>query len=86
MEMSIIQEQIWQSASYSSVRPNTTKPAIENIRIPLIEKQKQEDVGALVEKYIDNIYQSKQLIQEAKQDVEDLIEGNFDMSKVKANS
>jgi len=86
MEMSIIQEQIWQSASYSSVRPNTTKPAIENIRIPLIEKQKQEDVGVLVEKYIDNIYQSKQLIQEAKQDVEDLIEGNFDMSKVKANS
>ena len=86
MEMSIIQEQIWQSASYSSVRPNTTKPAIENIRIPLIEKQKQEDVGALVEKYIDNIYQSKQLILEAKQDVEDLIEGNFDMSKVKANS
>lgn len=86
MEMSIIQEQIWQSASYSSVRPNTTKPAIENIRIPLIEKQKQEDVGALVEKYIDNIYQSKQLILEAKQEVEDLIEGNFDMSKVKANS
>lgn len=86
MEMSIIQEQIWQSASYSSVRPNTTKPAIENIRIPLIEKQKQEDVGALVEKYIDNIYQSKQLILEAKQDVEDLIEGNFDMSKVRANS
>ena len=30
--------------------------------------------------------ESKQLIQEAKQDVEDLIEGNFDMSKVKANS
>jgi len=86
MEMSIIQEQIWQSASYSSVRPNTTKPAIENIRIPLIEKQKQEDVGALVEKYIDNIYQSKQLILEAKQDVEDLIEGNFDMSKVRVNS
>jgi hypothetical protein len=30
--------------------------------------------------------ESKQLIQEAKQDVEDLIEGNFDISKVKANS
>ena len=30
--------------------------------------------------------ESKQLVQEAKQDVEDLIEGNFDMSKVKANS
>ena len=30
--------------------------------------------------------ESKQLIQEAKQDVEDLIEGNFDMSKVRANS
>lgn len=30
--------------------------------------------------------ESKQLIQEAKQDVEDLIEGNFDMSKVKADN
>ncbi len=30
--------------------------------------------------------ESKQLVQEAKQDVEDLIEGNFDMSKVRANS
>jgi len=30
--------------------------------------------------------ESKQLVQEAKQDVEDLIEGNFDMSKIKAHS
>jgi hypothetical protein len=49
----------------------------------------ENQINKITENYrriIDNIYTSKKLIQEAKQDVEDLIEGNFDMSKVKANS
>jgi restriction endonuclease S subunit len=86
MESEIIQQQIWQSASYSSVRPNTTKPAIEELLIPIIDTVKQEKIGVLIEKYINYIKESKQLIQQAKKDVEDLIEGNFDMSELNNDS
>jgi type I restriction enzyme S subunit len=58
----------------------------ENIIIPLLEEDKIMNLYNLELRRCNNIYKSKQLIQEAKQDVEDLIEGNFDMSKVKANS
>jgi type I restriction enzyme S subunit len=49
-------------------------------------KRKCQDKIEVESKIILITKESKQLIQEAKQDVEDLIEGNFDMSKVKANS
>jgi restriction endonuclease S subunit len=58
----------------------------ENIIIPLLEEDKIMNLYNLELRRCNNIYKSKQIIQEAKQDVEDLIEGNFDMSKVKANS
>jgi len=58
---------------------------VRQLCIPLIEREKQDMVA---DKYIEIIKckeQAKQLIQEAKQDVEDLIEGNFDMSKLDNN-
>jgi len=58
----------------------------ENIIIPILEEDKIMNLYNLEVRRCNNIYKSKQLIQEAKQDVEDLIEGNFDMSKVRANS
>ena len=54
--------------------------------VPRINDNKEEIIANKIKLYIELLYQSKQLIQEAKQDVEDLIEGNFDMSKVKANN
>ncbi len=59
---------------------------IGDIFIPVIDNKLKQEINMRVIKAIDNVYLSKQLIKEAKQDVEDLIEGNFDMSKVKANS
>ncbi len=58
----------------------------ENIIIPIFEEDVIMNLYNLELRRCNNIYKSKQLIQEAKQDVEGLIEGNFDMSKVKANS
>ena len=58
----------------------------ENIIIPILEEDRIMNLYNLEVRRCNNIYKSKQLIQEAKQDVEDLIEGNFDMSKVKATS
>lgn len=55
---------------------------IRNIGLPKFEENIKEMVKNKIINSIDNIYTSKQLIQEAKQDVEDLIEGNFDMSKL----
>ncbi len=59
---------------------------IGDIFIPVIDNKLKQEINMRVIKGIDNVYLSKQLIKEAKQDVEDLIEGNFDMSKVRANS
>jgi type I restriction enzyme S subunit len=56
------------------------------IEIPLIDIDIQLIIEEKIARYKNKINKSKQLIQEAKQDVEDLIEGNFDMSKIKAHS
>ncbi len=58
----------------------------ENIIIPDLEENIIMNLYNLELRRCDNIYKSKQLIQEAKQDVEDLIEGKFDMSKIKVNN
>ncbi|AKC62820.1 restriction endonuclease subunit S [Clostridium sporogenes] len=55
---------------------------ILNILIPVVNKAEQDDIGNIYKEALSKIKISKQLIQEAKQDVEDLIEGNFDMSKL----
>jgi len=57
---------------------------IERILVPIIEltTEEKEKLKNYVLKSFTNEVLAKQLIQEAKQDVEDLIEGNFDMSKL----
>ncbi|WP_041846900.1 restriction endonuclease subunit S [Caldifermentibacillus hisashii] len=69
-----------------AVQQNINLQEIGRIIIPIISKENQDKIEELIKNYINKKRQSKQLFQEAKQDVEDLIEGNFDMSKVKANS
>lgn len=59
---------------------------INNLQIPILSKEKQRVIADKYRMYVEYIHKSKQLIQEAKKDVEDLIEGNFDISKVKASS
>ena len=59
---------------------------IKNIVLPQFEDSIKKEVKNKIVQSMDNIYTSKQLIQEAKQDVEDLIEGKFDMSKLNNDS
>ncbi|AEE92436.1 Restriction modification system DNA specificity domain protein [Tepidanaerobacter acetatoxydans Re1] len=54
---------------------------IGDIFIPVIDNKLKREINIIVIKAIDNMFLSKQLIKEAKQDVEDLIEGNFSMKK-----
>ena len=65
-----------------AVQQNINLQEIDRIMVPKIDLNKQKTFEILIKEYIGNEIKSKQLIQEAKQDVEDLIEGNFDMSKL----
>jgi restriction endonuclease S subunit len=86
----ILQSQYFQTllkySLYQSVQPFISMEFLNDVVIPIIDKTKIENISNLYEKSLNNLFYAKQLIQEAKQDVEDLIEGNFDMSKVRANS
>ena len=89
--MEFLRTHIGQKLIYQNVVGSTGIISISvddliNIDIPYIDDEKQEKISNFTNKYLTDIYASKRLIQEAKQDVEDLIEGDFDMSKVKANS
>ncbi len=67
---------------YQSVQPFISLEFLNKVEIPIIDDDLVEKISKLYSQNLSNLYLSKQLIQEAKQDVEDLIEGNFDMSKL----
>ena len=54
---------------------------INNLKVPIISSGKQKLIGEKYRTYVEQINKSKQLIQEAKNDVGDLIEGNFSMKE-----
>ncbi|PGD70268.1 restriction endonuclease subunit S [Bacillus wiedmannii] len=65
-----------------AVQQNINLQEIGRIMIPKLDLDKQNIFEMLIKQYIEKDIQSKQLIQQAKQDVEDLIESNFNMSKL----
>jgi len=69
-----------------STYPTINEDDVVKVFIPMYSENQINKITENYRRIIDNIYTSKKLIEEAKQDVEDLIEGNFDMSKVKATS
>ncbi len=66
-----------------AVQLNLNREEVGNILVPILNDNIQATIGNKIERYIQTLKESKKLVQEAKQDVEDLIEGNFDMSKIK---
>lgn len=67
---------------YQSVQPFISLEFLDEVEIPMIDDDLIERVSKLYSQSLSNLYLSKQLIQEAKQDVEDLIEGKLDMFKL----
>ena len=67
-------------------QPNISIEDLRDISVPIIDKQKMNKIHDNLTDSIIKINKSKKLIQQAKQDVEDLIEGNFDMSKLNDDS
>ncbi len=69
-----------------STYPTINKEDVLDIYIPKYTKEEIDKITEIYEKIVKNISLSKELIQQAKQDVEDLIEGKFDMSKLKESA
>lgn len=66
-----------------AVQPVINYQSINKFKIPILEKYKMERIDECIVSWKEKNKLSKQLIQQAKQDIEDLIEGNFDTSKIK---
>jgi hypothetical protein len=63
-----------------------SKDDLLDIDIPVVDEKIISEISELVVNEFNNLRRAKQLIQQAKQDVEDLIEGKFDMSKLKESA
>jgi restriction endonuclease S subunit len=68
------------------VQKNLRLEDITKVHIPIPSKELIYKFSSLMKERIKKLNDSRILIQEAKQDVEDLIEGNFSISKIKANN
>lgn len=65
------------------VQKNLRLEDINNINIPVPDEKTIKVISDCIKIKVDLLQRSRSLIEEAKQDIEDLIEGNFDMSKIK---
>lgn len=63
----------------NSIISYLSKSILNDFLVPIPEKEIQDEIGNKIKKYQEKIYKSKQLIEETKQDVEDLIEGNLEI-------
>lgn len=70
----------------NTARKFLTIGKIKQFEVPIPGKYIQSHIGEYLRKYNELILCVEKLIQEAKKDVEDLIEGNFDMSKIKESN
>jgi len=80
LNSSIIQKQIKRSQNIVSVRPNTSKPAVENLLVPLPPLEKQNEIATHISQIRSKanvlIQQRKEILEQAKQEVERMILGN----------
>lgn len=83
LELYLNKYNYWISLTTGSVVPKVTSENLKKLLVPKINYQIQKYIGDKIRKAKHNEQNSKSLIRGAKKDVEDLIEGNFDMSKVK---
>lgn len=59
---------------------------IGELKIPILPIEMQKEIGNKMRKVEELKYNIRNLIQQSKQDIEDLIEGNFDISKIKESN
>jgi len=72
--------------STGSAQKGLNQDFVNWIPVPLIDEMEIIRIMNTEKRRCNNIYEAEMLIKEAKQDIEDLIEGTFDMSKLNENS
>lgn len=72
--------------STGSAQKGLNQDFVNWIPVPLIDEMEIIRIMNTEKRRCNNIYEADMLIKEAKQDIEDLIEGTFDMSKLNENS
>ncbi|WP_066638092.1 restriction endonuclease subunit S [Desulfolucanica intricata] len=82
----LVQKQIKYSINSGGGTNFVNISSLLDIKIPKIKPQIMNVLNELMKKSLNNIRLSQQLILQAKQDVEDLIEGNFEMSELNKDS
>jgi len=80
LNSSIIQKQIKRSQNIVSVRPNTSKPAVENLLVPLPPLEKQNEIATHISQIRSKanvlMQQGKEILEQVKQEVERMILGD----------
>lgn len=82
LRTNLVQKQIKYSINSGGGTNYVNNSSLLEIKIPKVRAAVMSQINELLKESIRKIRLSEQLIQEAKQDVEDLIESNFDMSKL----
>ncbi len=86
LELYLNKYNYWISLTTGSVVPKVTSENLKRLLVPKIDYEIQRSIGNKISEVKYKEENFKILIEQAKKDVEDLIEGNFDMSKVKENN
>jgi len=86
LELYLRKYDYWISLTTGSVVPKVTSENLKRLLVPKIDYEIQKCVGDKIREAKNKEENAMMLIKQAKSDVEDLIEGNFDTSKVKAYS
>lgn len=79
LELYLNQYNYWISLTTGSVVPKVTSENLKKLLVPKINYEVQKSIGDKIREAKHKEQKSKALIEQAKQDVEDLIEGNFSM-------
>lgn len=79
----IIQHQVWKEINISTVRPNTSKPVVENLRVPIPPLSVQENIAQEVKSRREEAKrlkeEAKEILAKAKEKVEKIILGENDL-------
>lgn len=79
---SILGQLLIERISYGAVQKEIGQDDLQNISIPILDKEIQKQINHCIIQFEKNRYISEELILEAKNELESLLEGTFDESKV----
>jgi len=73
LNSSVVQLQLKRGMGYSSVRPNITKPDVENLIIPILSNSEQKTIAEVFKEALRLKEESEKKLQEVKDFIENLI-------------